>query len=102
MVTSGRSFISTSMIECLRSSNVVDPGARTPPTDPLKSVSPVKTSESLIRNESIPAVWPGVAMAWIVRPPTVSVSPARMWRSTSMSSSDSTGSARISTPKRSL
>jgi len=38
------------MIECLRSSKVVEPGARTPPTEPLKSVSPVKTSLSLIRN----------------------------------------------------
>ena len=36
------------------------PGARTPPTEPLNSVSPVKTSEPSTSSESIPAVWPGV------------------------------------------
>ena len=53
---SGGSFISTSMIDALRSSKLVDPGAFTPPTEPLKSVSPVKISASLTLNESIPAV----------------------------------------------
>ena len=38
---------------------MVDPGAFTPPTDPLKSVSPVKTSVSLTTKLSIPSVWPG-------------------------------------------
>ena len=55
----GRSSISTSMIECLRSAKFVEPGARTPPTEPLKSVSPVNTSPPTTKL-SIPSVWPGV------------------------------------------
>ena len=45
------------------------PGARTPPTEPLNSVSPVKTSEPSTSSESIPAVWPGVCSVRTVRPP---------------------------------
>ena len=48
------------MIELLRSEYVVLPGARTPPTDPLNRVSPVKTSVPSNSSDSIPAVWPGV------------------------------------------
>ena len=44
------------MIDRRRSSKPVDPGALTPPTDPLKSVSPVKTSLPFTTSESIPAV----------------------------------------------
>ena len=36
------------------------PGARTPPTEFLNSVSPVKTSVPSISSEIIPFVWPGV------------------------------------------
>ncbi len=42
------------MIECRRSSKLVEPGARTPPTEPLKSVSPVKTSVPFTMKLSIP------------------------------------------------
>ena len=51
------------------------PGARTPPTEPLNSVSPVNTSVPLTSSDSIPAVCPGVwigsissAPLWIVSP----------------------------------
>ena len=36
------------------------PGARTPPTEPLNSVSPVNTSVPSTSSESMPLVWPGV------------------------------------------
>ena len=55
VVSSGRPS-STSMTERLRSANPVDPGALTPPTEPLNRVSPVNTSLPSIRNESIPPV----------------------------------------------
>ena len=45
------------------------PGARTPPTEPLNSVSPVKTSEPSTSSDSIPAVWPGVCSVRTVSPP---------------------------------
>ena len=50
------------------------PGARTPPTELLNSVSPVKTLPSTT-NESIPAVWPGVWIASIRSPPASTTSP---------------------------
>ncbi len=65
----------TSMIECLMSSKEVLPGARTPPTEPLKSVSPVNSSLSSTRRLSIPAVWPGVCSALIFSPPISISSP---------------------------
>ena len=43
ITVSDGSVSSTSMIECLMSANVVWFGARTPPTEFLNSVSPVKT-----------------------------------------------------------
>ena len=66
------------------------PGARTPPTEPLKSVSPVKTagapsasgpsapppSRLRTRKESIPTVCPGVCRALTASPPISSVCPA--------------------------
>ena len=54
------------------------PGARTPPTEPLKSVSPVNSACSapwLTSSETIPAVWPGVCSGSIRRPPTMIGSP---------------------------
>ena len=84
---SGGSFISTSMIEFLRSAKLVEPGARTPPTEPLKSVSPVNTSSPLTTKLSIPAVCPGVCSVSMCRPPTSSVSPGSIVRSTRRSSS---------------
>ncbi len=90
------------MIECLRSSKLVEPGARTPPTEPLNSVSPVKTSVPFTTKLSIPAVWPGVRIDSIPRPPTSMVSPGSIVRSTSSSSFASIGWARISTPWRSF
>ena len=48
------------MIECLMSAKEVEPGARTPPTEPLNSVSPVNSSWPSTSRASIPAVWPGV------------------------------------------
>ena len=48
------------------------PGAFTPPTEPLNSVSPVNTSVPLTTKLSIPSVWPGVCSAPIFRPPTSS------------------------------
>ena len=72
----GGSFISTSMIELTSGPRSwSSPGARTPPTEPLKSVSPVKTSVPLTTKLSIPSVWPGVCSDSIVRPPTSSASP---------------------------
>ena len=71
------------MIECFRSAKLVEPGARTPPTEPLKSVSPVNTSVPFTTKLSIPAVCPGVRMDSIVRPPTSRVSPGSIVRSTS-------------------
>ena len=51
------------------------PGARTPPTEPLNSVSPVNTSVPLTSSDSIPAVWPGVCSGSISSAPLVIVSP---------------------------
>ena len=83
---SGGSSISTSMIDDFRSSKVVEPGARTPPTEPLNSVSPVNTSVPLTTKLSIPSVWPGVCSAPIFRPPASStMSPGSIVRSTSSS-----------------
>ena len=42
------------------------PGARTPPTEFLNSVSPVNTSVPSTSSESMPRVWPGVWIAWTV------------------------------------
>ena len=42
-------------------------GARTPPTEPLKSVSPVKTSPSATK-AIMPFVWPGVWSVWTCEP----------------------------------
>ena len=56
---SAGNFISTSMIEWRRSSNVAWPGARVPPTLARNSVSPVNTRSSLTTNESWPTVCPG-------------------------------------------
>ena len=44
------------------SANVVWPGARTPPTEFLNSVSPVKTSAVDVERDH-PGVWPGVGSA---------------------------------------
>ena len=66
------------MIECLMSSNVVLPGARTPPTEPLNSVSPVNSSLPSTSRLSMPAVWPGVCSTLTLRPPIVSSSPGCM------------------------
>ncbi len=60
------------MIEAFRSSKVVDPGAFTPPTEPLKRVSPVNTSVWFTTKLSIPSVCPGVCSASMLRPPTSS------------------------------
>mgnify|MGYP002150172600 CR=1 FL=1 len=68
MIVSGGRVSSVSMIDERRSAYVVWPGARTPPTDPSKSVSPVKTLPST-RSDSIPAVWPGVCRVRTVRSP---------------------------------
>ena len=51
------------------------PGARTPPTEPLNSVSPVNTSVPLTSSDSIPAVCPGVWIGSISRAPLWIVSP---------------------------
>ena len=51
------------------------PGARTPPTEPLNSVSPVNTSVPSTSSDSIPAVWPGVCSGSIVSAPVSIVSP---------------------------
>ena len=79
------------MIECRRSPKLVEPGARTPPTEPLKSVSPVNTSPPFTTKLSIPAVWPGVSSDSIARPPTSTVSPGSIVRSTWSISSASIG-----------
>ena len=89
------------MIDAFSSANVVDPGAFTPPTERLKSVSPVKISVSFTRKLSMPAVCPGVWSPSIRRPPTSSTSPGSIASSTSISLSASKGCARISTPSRS-
>ena len=86
------------MIECLRSANEVEPGARTPPTDPLNRVSPVKRSFSPTISESIPSVWPGVWIGSMRSPPASTTSPGSIVRSTSSSRAASSGWARISTP----
>ena len=75
----------------------MDPGARTPPTEPLKSVSPVNTSSPLITKLSIPAVCPGVCSVSTCRPPTSSVSPGSIVRSTLSIDSASSGCASTST-----
>ena len=53
------------------------PGARTPPTEPLNSVSPVNSacSRRATSSETIPAVWPGVCSGSIRRPPVRTGSP---------------------------
>ena len=89
------------MIECLRSAKLVEPGARTPPTEPLKSVSPVKTSPPTTK-VSIPAVWPGRVQRLDAQAARLDRSPGSIVRSTSSSRAASSGWARISTPKRSL
>ncbi len=58
----GGSFISLSMIDPFRSSKPVAPGARVPPTVPLKSTSAVSTSVSSIRTARWSAQCPGVSM----------------------------------------
>ena len=88
------------MIDARRSAKLVEPGARTPPTEPLKSVSPVNTSPPFTTKLSIPAVWPGVSSVSIRRPPTSIVSPGSIVRSTPSSSSASIGWASTSTPSQ--
>ena len=99
----GGSFISTSMIECFRSSKLVEPGARTPPTEPLKSVSPVNTSVAVHDEVEHPG---GVARACAAtRSQAAHLAPSRPARSCgppSISCAASIGWARISTPCRSF
>ena len=90
------------MIELRRSSKLVDPGARTPPTEPLNRVSPVNTSDPFTTKLSIPSVCPGVWRLSMTRFPASIASPGSIVRSTSSSRSASSGWARISTPCRSF
>jgi len=53
------------------SANVVWLGARTPPTEFLKRVSPVKTWASTYKL-IMPLVWPGVGSAFTLSVPTCS------------------------------
>ena len=64
------------MIELRRSSKLVAVAPRTPPTEPAKSVSPVKHSAPLTTNASMPSVWPGVCIASMRRPPVSTTSPS--------------------------
>ena len=63
------------MIELRMSSKLVAVAPRTPPTEPAKSVSPVKHSLPLITNASMPSVCPGVCSASMRRPPLSTTSP---------------------------
>ena len=69
---SGSSVISFSMIETFKSAKPVAPGARVPPTVPLKITSAVRQSLSPNSSAQWSAQWPGV---WITR---ISSSPLRI------------------------
>ncbi len=75
----------------LRSANVVWPGARTPPTEPLNSVSPVNTSVPPTSSDSIPAVWPGVWIGLISSAPLEIVLPGSIVPVAAATSSRSSG-----------
>ena len=61
-----------------------------PPTEPVKSVSPVKTASPSTTKDSIPRVWPGVRSASTRRSPVSTTSP---WPSGSAPSISSSGEA---------
>ena len=90
--------MSRSMIDERRSSNEVEPGARTPPTEPAKSVSPVKHSWPSTTSASMPALWPGVWMASMRMSPDSTTAPSRSSASTPPIDSASSGCARTGMP----
>ncbi len=68
---SGGSPMRTSMTERRRSSKA----SRVPPTEPAKSVSPVKQTSPLKANASIPGLCPGVRSASMWSSPVSITSP---------------------------
>src|SRR5919108_1859785 len=83
----------TSITERRTSSNE----SRVPPTEPAKSVSPVKQASLLTTNERPPGLWPGVRSVSTRSSPVSTTSP---WASGSAPATPSDGSARIVAPNR--
>jgi hypothetical protein len=95
----GKTFMSggrpmrTSITERRRSSKA----SRVPPTEPAKSVSPVKQTSSLKAKVSMPGLCPGVRSASMRRSPVSITSPCPTGSAPATSSA---GSATTVTPKR--
>ena len=103
MRVSGGSFISLSITEDFRSAKPVAPGARVPPTVPLKSTSAVSTSVSLNAQRAVVGAVAGrVHRPRSAGPPVSITSPSAKVSSTLSSISSSVSWwARIGAPKRS-